>query len=86
MEQDRLFVEVNDRIRKLAGGYSTNQIWDFVCECPAVTCRSSVSLTLTEFDERRAASPPVPVHAREHTDDRALRPTPRRPDGIVGPS
>jgi hypothetical protein len=80
MEQDRLFVEVNDRIRKLADGYSTNQIWDFVCECPKVTCRSSVSLTLMEFDERRAASPPVPVHALEHKDDRFLRPpTTRRP-------
>jgi hypothetical protein len=82
MEQDRLFVEVNDRIRKLADGCSTNQIWDFVCECPAVTCRSSVSLTLMEFDERRAASPPVPVHAAEHQDTFAL--PPRRPDWILG--
>ena len=66
MEQDRLFVEVNDSIRKLASGYSANQIWDFICECPEVTCRASVDLTLIEFDERRAASPPVPVHAAEH--------------------
>jgi hypothetical protein len=68
MEQDRLFVEVNDWIRKLAGVETSSQIWDFVCECPEVTCRSSVTLTLTEFDERRAASPPVPVHAAEHDD------------------
>jgi hypothetical protein len=67
MEQDRLFVEVNDWIRKLARGPAT-QIWDFICECPEVTCHSSVTLTLTEFDERRAASPRVPVHAAEHAD------------------
>lgn len=66
MGQDRLFVEVNDWIRKLAGGHAATQTWEFVCECPEVTCHSSVSLTLTEFDERRAASPPVPVRAEEH--------------------
>lgn len=68
MGQDRLFVEVNDWIRTLAGGYAATQVWDFVCECPEVNCRSSVSLTLTEFDERRAALPPVPVRAAEHDD------------------
>ena len=66
MEQDRLFVEVNDWIRKLANDYSAPQLCEFICECPEITCRSSVSLTLTEFDERRAASPPVPVHAAKH--------------------
>jgi hypothetical protein len=68
MEQHRLFVEVNDWIRALANGYSTTQMWDFICECPEVACHSSVRLTLTEFDERRAASPPVPVHAAEHDE------------------
>lgn len=68
MQQDRLFVQVNDSIRGLAREGSATQIWDFVCECPEVTCRASVSLTLFEFDERRAASPPVPVHAAEHDD------------------
>lgn len=68
MEQDRLFVEVNDWIRKLASGHSTGQTCEFICECPELTCRSSVTLTLTEFDERRAASPPVPVRATEHDD------------------
>jgi hypothetical protein len=66
MEQDRLFVEVNDSIRGLASEDSATQTWDFICECPEVTCRASVSLTLIEFDERRAASPPLPVHAAEH--------------------
>jgi hypothetical protein len=65
VEKDTLFVKVNDSIRKLASGPAT-QAWDFICECPEVTCRASVNLTLMEFDERRAASPPVPVHAAEH--------------------
>lgn len=68
MEQDTLFVQVNDSIRELASERSATQIWDFICECPEVTCHASVSLTLTEFDERRAASPPVPVHAAQHED------------------
>ena len=68
MEHDRLFVEVNDSIRKLASESSTTQVWDFICECREVSCHSAVSLTLSEFDERRAASPPVPVHSTEHED------------------
>ena len=66
MKQDALFVQVNDSIRELASERPATQIWDFICECPEVTCHASVSLTLTEFDERRATSPPVPVHAAEH--------------------
>ena len=66
MKQDALFVQVNDSIRELASERPAIQIWDFICECPEVTCHASVSLTLTEFDERRATSPPVPVHAAEH--------------------
>lgn len=66
MERDGLFARVNDSIRKLAGeGYAT-EAWDFICECPELTCNAAVHLTLDEFDERRAASPPLPVHAAEH--------------------
>jgi hypothetical protein len=67
MEQGRLFVLVNDSIRKLASDVPAAETRDFVCECSAVTCHAAVNLTLSEFDERRAASPPVPVHAVEHT-------------------
>jgi hypothetical protein len=66
MEQQGPFAHVNDSIRRLAGDVSVTQIWGFICECPDVTCHASVSLTLIEFDERRAASPPVPVLATEH--------------------
>jgi hypothetical protein len=68
MEQRTLFVQVNDSIRRLASERSATQIWDFICECPEVTCHASVSLPLTEFDERRATSPPAPLHAAEHDD------------------
>ena len=66
MEQHALFAHVNDSIRKLANEGSATQTWGFFCECPDVTCHALVSLTLTEFDGRRAASPPVPVLATEH--------------------
>ena len=66
MQQDKLFARVNDAIRKLASDGSGTQTWDFICECPEVTCRASVNLTLIEFDGRRAALPPVPVYAAEH--------------------
>ena len=66
MEPAGLFAHVNDSIRTIAGeGYGT-QTWDFICECADVGCHAFVRLTLTEFDERRSASPPVPVLATEH--------------------
>jgi hypothetical protein len=67
MEQEELFVQVNDSIRGLAGQGPANQTWEFICECPELTCHALVSLTLIEFDERRAASPPVAILATEHT-------------------
>lgn len=66
MERYGLFAHVNDSIRKLASDGLSTQTWEFICECPEVTCHSVVSLTLIEFDERRAASPRVPVLATEH--------------------
>jgi hypothetical protein len=66
MERDGLFVHVNDSIRKLAGQGPGGQTWEFICECPEVTCHTLVSLTLIEFDTRRASSPPVPVLAAQH--------------------
>lgn len=66
MEQNGLFAHVNDSIRTLASEHSAAKIWEFVCECPDVACNAPVSLTLNEFDERRAALPPVPVLAPDH--------------------
>ena len=67
MEQNGLFAHVNDSIRKLADGGPQIQTWGFFCECPDVNCHELVSLSLTEFDERRTASPPVPVLAAQHS-------------------
>ena len=66
MKQNGLFVHVNDSIRKLATEGPATETWEFICECPEVTCHMLVPLTLDEFDERRTASPPVPVVATEH--------------------
>lgn len=66
MEGDGVFVHVNDSIRSLASAGPVTQTWEFICECPELTCHVLVSLTLAEFDERRAASPPLPVLSAEH--------------------
>jgi hypothetical protein len=68
MESHEAFGHVNDSIRSLASEGPTSQRWEFFCECPDVACHTLVSLTLLEFDERRAASPPVPILAARHDD------------------
>ena len=68
MEQNGLFAHVNDSIRRLASDGPAAQTWEFICECPEITCHALVSLTLTEFDACRASSPPLPVLATEHAD------------------
>ena len=70
MDPQGAFRHVNDSIRKLATQGPRTQTWEFICECPDVACHALVSLTLLEFDERRAASPPAPILAA-HRDDRA---------------
>jgi hypothetical protein len=67
MENDGVFVHVNDSIRKLANDGPASQTWEFICECPELTCHTLVSLTLIEFDERRAATPRLPILATEHS-------------------
>ena len=66
MENNGVFVHVNDSIRRLASEGPATQTWEFICECPQLSCHTLVALTLTEFDERRAATPPLPVLATEH--------------------
>jgi hypothetical protein len=68
MEAEMLFAGVNDAIRKLAAADAT-QPWDFFCECSDIGCRLPVALTASEFDERRAASPRLPILAAEHPED-----------------
>jgi hypothetical protein len=66
MQNNGVFTHVNDSIRRLATEGPESQTWEFICECPELTCHTLVSLTLTEFDERRAALPPLPILAMEH--------------------
>jgi hypothetical protein len=66
VEHQGAFEHVNDSIRTLASEGSAAQTWDFFCECQDDGCHTIVSLTLPEFDERRAAEPPLPVIARHH--------------------
>jgi hypothetical protein len=66
MDPAGLFGQVNDSIRTLATQGPATETWEFLCECADVTCHSLVSLTLLEFDERRAASPPVQILATVH--------------------
>jgi hypothetical protein len=66
VDKNGLFRHVNDSIRGLATDGQATESWDFICECPNVGCHALVRLTLVEFDERRTASPPVPVLATEH--------------------
>jgi hypothetical protein len=68
MNQTGLFGHVNDSIRALAPDAPLFETLEFVCECPDVACHTMVSLTLFEFDERRAASPPEPVLSTHHDD------------------
>jgi hypothetical protein len=65
MDADGLFGQVNDSIRGLATEGQATETWEFICECPDVECHAMVSLTLIQFDEHRAASPPEPILA-EH--------------------
>ena len=66
MEQRQLFPHVNDSIRRLASEGPPTETWEFICECPDVTCHALVTLTLIEFDGRREALPPAPILATEH--------------------
>jgi hypothetical protein len=68
MEQNGLFGHVNDSIRGLATDGPITETWEFICECQDVACHTMVSITLVEFDQRRAASPPVPILADHHDD------------------
>jgi hypothetical protein len=67
MQHGALFAHVNDSIRGLvtSDGLAV-ETWQFYCECPDVTCHAMVTLTVDEFDRRRAASPALPILAALH--------------------
>jgi hypothetical protein len=66
LDANGLFGHVNDSIRGLATDGPTDETWQFICECPDLGCHALVSLTLADFDARRAASPPSPILSIAH--------------------
>jgi len=58
--------EVNESIRGLATAGAAIETWEFFCECDDVHCHLLVSLTLNEYDARRAAVPALPILAVHH--------------------
>ena len=66
MDPDGLFGHVNDSIRGLATDDQADETWEFFCECPDLECHALVSLTLLEFDERRASLPRMPILLAGH--------------------
>jgi hypothetical protein len=57
---------VHEVARRLEGGEPGPDRWEFTCECGAHDCRARVSLTLPEYEARRAGGRPVlaPGHRR----------------------
>ena len=60
------FRQVNELIRSQATSSAATETWEFFCECSDVACHAFVSMTLLEFDERVALSPPLPILATRH--------------------
>ena len=65
-----LLSEVNAHVHEVArrfeGVEAGAERWKFTCECGAPACREAVSLTLAEYEARRAGGQPVlaPGHRR----------------------
>jgi hypothetical protein len=61
-KQDVL-LELNTRVheaaRRFEGAEPGLDRWDFTCECGAPDCRSTVSLTLEQYEALRAAKQPI---------------------------
>ena len=66
MESQGAFHEVNDSIRRLADVTSPEQLWEFFCECDDLGCDARLTLTIEDFDRRRAAARPEPILAVHH--------------------
>lgn len=58
-----ILLELNERVHEAAKDFGKADgrldLWDFTCECGALDCRVSVSLTLAEYEALRAAGRPV---------------------------
>ena len=68
IDAENLFGHVNDAIRGLATEGPSDEMWQFICECPDLGCHALVNLTLDEFDARRSAFPASPILSPCHVD------------------
>ena len=50
---------VHEAARRFEGVEPGADRWDFTCECGAAACRSTVSLTLAEYEGLRESGGPV---------------------------
>ena len=52
---EEVFRDVNERIREAGDhfGGSADHVYEFVCECPDVSCVERVALTLAEYEAVR---------------------------------
>ena len=67
-EQD-ILLEVNAQLHEAAARFErtgpAQDSWGFTCECGAPDCRSTVSLTLAEYESLRAEGRPVLADGHE---------------------
>jgi hypothetical protein len=61
-----VFREVNDQIRRVAGGFGDDEPAAFVCECDDGDCAASISMSLAEYDRLRRLNPSAPLLANRH--------------------
>jgi hypothetical protein len=82
---EAFFREVNERIRDIAGIYSTvdeAHVYEFICECSATECSVRVRLTTTEYEEIRASATRF-VLAPGHQVDEIETVVAQTPDHVV---
>ena len=68
-KNEALFRDVNERVKEVDRSHnlSTDDRWDFLCECGNVECMERISLTVEEYERVRADPVPfavVPGHER----------------------
>ncbi len=66
-QNQRLYHEVNKRIREITGPADADGLVEFLCECGGVGCTATIELTETQSDPLFLADESVLV-ATEHRD------------------
>jgi hypothetical protein len=53
-ENEKLFREVNERVKEVQAGFGSGPDPEWVCECGDETCFDKVPLSLSEYEEVRS--------------------------------